>query len=47
LAVHLTCAAPGGWHWVTSHALAPVAGAALLAMPLAWLLRRRSFARSE
>lgn len=46
LAVHLTCAAPGGWHWVTSHALAPVAGAVMLTVPLAWLLRRRSFARS-
>jgi len=46
LAVHLTCATPDRWHWLTSHALAPVAGAALLALPLAWLLRHRPFARS-
>jgi hypothetical protein len=47
LIVHLTCAAPDPWHWVRSHALAPVASAILLVAPLRWLLRRRTFPRSR
>jgi hypothetical protein len=32
--VHLTCASPSVWHWITAHGLAPVWGAVLLAAPL-------------
>jgi len=40
LAVHFTCPAPGIWHWIIGHAMAPVAGVALLAAPLRALTRR-------
>ena len=40
LAVHLTCPSLSVWHWVTAHALAPVLGTVLLALPLRALTLR-------
>jgi len=40
LGIHLTCASPSVWHWITGHALAPALGAGLLALPLRALTLR-------
>jgi hypothetical protein len=40
LGIHLTCASPSVWHWITGHALAPALGAGLLAAPLRALTLR-------
>ncbi len=42
LVVHLSCAEPNPWHLLRGHALAPVFGALLLALPVGWLAGRGS-----
>ncbi len=39
-AAHLICRTPGEWHVVVTHAVEPILGAILLALPLYALLRR-------
>ncbi len=40
IVVHLSCAEQNPWHLLRAHALAPVFGAALLALPVGWLAGR-------